>query len=69
MGADDGVDRGGAAEPNQIHHRSGDHDDRSRLTRRLHDAPQQACPFFFLLLQTDVGVLFSIFFFSPVKNP
>lgn len=38
-GAVQEIDRGGTAEPAEIRNRSGDHDDRSSLTRRLHDVP------------------------------
>lgn len=63
MGAVQGVDRGGTAEPAEIHNRSGDHDDRSRIARRIHDVSEQACSHLFLLLQTDVGVPFTIYLF------
>lgn len=38
-GAVQEIDRGGTAEPTEIRDRSGHHDDRSSLTRRLHDVP------------------------------
>jgi hypothetical protein len=63
VGAVQGIDRGGTAEPAEIHNRSGDHDDRSRIARRIHDVSEQACSHLFLLLQTDVGVPFTIYLF------
>jgi hypothetical protein len=56
-------DRGGTAESIEIHNWSGHHDDRNRITCRIHDVPYQACPFLFLLLQTDVGVPFFTLWF------
>lgn len=63
MGAVQEFDRGGTTEPSEIRNRSGDHDDRSRIARRIHDVSEQACPHLFLLPQTDVGVPFTIFYF------
>lgn len=50
MGAVQEVDRGGTAEPGQVHYRSGDNGDWSCIAGRIHDVPKQACPFLFLLL-------------------
>ncbi|GMH22772.1 hypothetical protein Nepgr_024615 [Nepenthes gracilis] len=51
--ASEAVCRDRAAKPTKILDRSSHHDDRRRIACRIHDVPQQARSFLFILLQAD----------------